>query len=115
MLDAEADRCVDKPPLVPQSQSSPWALQTQGEKAKAKGFLCTPGGQMGRGTVPAISQAPLWDLAHLVLGCLGVQQLELALKELVVSVQWVWHLLHLLLLRGCLQGLSQLDVCQHLK
>lgn len=53
--------------------------------------------------------------AHLTLGRLWVQQLELTLKELVVSVQWVWHPLRLLLLGGCLQGLGQLDVGQHLR
>lgn len=61
---------------------------------------------MGRGTVPTVVPAPLWDMAHLVLGFLWVQQLELALKELVVSVQGVWHLLYLFLFRGCLQGLG---------
>lgn len=66
--------------------------------------------------MPTVSSAPLWGPAHLVLGCLWVQQVELAFEELVVSVQWVWHILHLLLLLGgCLQGLGQLDVCQHLR
>lgn len=52
---------------------------------------------------------------HLVLQCFRVQQLKLALQKLVVAVQWMWHFLYLhLLLWGCLQGLGQLDVRQHL-
>lgn len=50
---------------------------------------------------------------HLVLRGLWAQQLELALEELVISVQWVQHFLHFLcLLGGGLQGLGQLDVRQ---
>lgn len=99
-----------------QSQSSPQALETQREKALGKGFFWAPGGQTGKGPVPTASSAPLWGPAHLVLRRLWVQQLELALEELVIWVQWVWHLLHFLcLLGGCLQGLGQLDVCQHLR
>ena len=56
------------------------------------------------------------DTAHLVLRGLWAQQLELALEELVISVQWVWHFLHFLcLLGGGLQGLGQLDVRQDLR
>lgn len=59
---------------------------------------------------PWVSQGPV-GRAHLVLGIPRVQQLQLAPEELVVSVQWVWHLFHFLLLtRACLQGLGQLDV-----
>ena len=47
---------------------------------------------------------------------LWAQQLELALEELVISVQWVWHFLHFLcFLSGGLQGLGQLDVRQDLR
>ena len=47
---------------------------------------------------------------------LWAQQLELALEELVISVQWVQHFLHFLcLLGGGLQGLGQLDVRQDLR
>lgn len=75
-------------PLTPESQSTPQALEIKGQKAQA----------------------------HLVLRRLWIQQLELTLEKLIISVQWVWHLLHFLcLLGGCLQGLGQLYVRQHLR
>lgn len=66
--------------------------------------------RMLQARAPGVSQGQVGRF-HLVLGLPRVQQLKLAPEELVVSVQWVWHLFHFLLLtRGCLQGLGQLDV-----
>jgi hypothetical protein len=95
--------------LPTQVLSSPQTLETQGEKAE---------GQDNSGTLRTDRQrdGALQGPAHLVLWLPRVQQLKPALEKLVVSVQWVWHLLHSLLLpRGCLQGLGQLDVCQYLR
>lgn len=70
--------------------------------------------RMLRTRAPQVPQGQV-GRAHLVLGVPTVQQLKLAPEELVVPVQWVWHFFQFLLLpSGCLQGLGQLDVCQHL-
>lgn len=94
---------MDRPSLVPQGPELPAPRDTGRE-----GWGASP----SLGTGRADRQGPV----YLVLGLLWAQPLELALEELVISVQWVQNLFRLLhLLRGCLQGLGQLDVRQHLK
>lgn len=66
--------------------------------------------RMLQARAPSVSEGQVGS-AHLVLGLPRVQQLKLALEELVVSIQWMGYLFYFLLLtRGCLQGLRQLDV-----
>lgn len=98
-----------------------WRTKAGGQRWETYGLvpwgLPAPELALGQGTermlqarAPGVSQGQVGRF-HLVLGLPRVQQLKLAPEELVVSVQWVWHLFHFLLLtRGCLQGLGQLDV-----
>ena len=107
---AQDERHMDEHP-----PSSPQALETQGEGTKGE----RPPGTLranGQNGGAHCSLGSSLGSAHLVLRSLWVQQLELALEQLVISVQWVWHLLHhLLLFGGCLQAAGQLVGSQHLR